>query len=78
MSFRTKNSLSFILAFIGFTICFGFLFMNVLVGLPIGLFLSVLMFYDPKKYEAAKKKAAQKELELNNIDVTDSAKNINN
>jgi len=71
MNFSSKNLVRFLLGTIGFTACFGFLFRSIWIGLLIGLFLSIGMFYDPKKYTAAKKKAEQAALEENNIDKTD-------
>lgn len=69
MNFSTKNFKRALLAFIGLSLCFSLLFMNAWLGIPIGLFLSISMFYDPKKYEAAKKREEQKEIDDNEVTI---------
>lgn len=61
MNFTTKNFIQFLLALIGLSVCFSLLFQKIYIGIPIGLFLSICMFYDPKKYESAKKKFENKQ-----------------
>jgi len=84
MNFSSKNFRRFLLAFIGLATCFGFLFftviniyLDVFISIAIAFLLSITMFYDPKKYEAAKKKAAQADLEKNYIAEPDSDENLN-
>jgi len=75
MNFRTKTFKRFLLAFFGLAVAFWFLFMNNLFGvmrisvsLGIALLISLTMFYDPKKYDIAKKKAEHAELDKDSID----------
>lgn len=79
MNFRTQNFKRFLLAFVGFTTCFWFFFMGVFDGfthifisIVISLLISITMFYDPKKYTNAKKKAEQEELENSTSDKSDT------
>ncbi|MBD7911352.1 MULTISPECIES: hypothetical protein [Clostridium] len=67
MNFTTRNFFLFLLSFIGLSACFTFLFQRIYISIPIGLFLSICMFYDPKKYEAAKKKFEKKQTSNENI-----------
>ncbi len=60
MNFTTKNFIKFILACIGLSICFSFLFQRLYIGIPIALFISLCLFFDPKRYAAAKKKYEEK------------------
>ncbi|MBE6047400.1 MAG: hypothetical protein E7213_03165 [Clostridium sp.] len=60
MNFTTKNFMKFILACIGFSICFSLLLKKVYIGIPIGLFLALCICYDPKRYENSKKKYEEK------------------
>ena len=60
MNFTTKNFIKFVLACIGLSICFSLLFQKVYIGIPLGLFLSLCLFFDPKRYEAAKRKHEEK------------------
>lgn len=61
MKFASKNLLNSLLAFIGLSICFGLLFRSKWVGIIIGLFLSICIFFDPKKYESSKRKFEEKQ-----------------
>lgn len=60
MNFTTRNFIRFVLASIGLSICFSYLFEKVYLGIPIALFLSLCLFFDPKRYENAKKKYEEK------------------
>ncbi len=60
MNFTTRNFIRFVFASIGLSICFSYLFEKVYFGIPIGLFLSLCLFFDPKRYENAKKKYEEK------------------
>lgn len=66
MTFSSKNLLTSLLAFVGLSICFTLLFNSIWIGIIIGLFLSLCIFYDPKKYESSKRKFEEKEREKNN------------
>lgn len=61
MTFTTKNFIKFILCCIALSICFAYLFgKKYFIGIPLGLFLSLCICYDPKRYEASKKKYEEK------------------
>ncbi|MBE6052246.1 MAG: divalent metal cation transporter [Clostridium sp.] len=61
MNFTSRNLLNSLLAFIGLAISFTLLFKSKMVGIIIGLFLSLCIFFDPKKYESSKRKYEEKQ-----------------
>lgn len=60
MSFAAITCIRFLLSSIGFAICYIAVFKSLAFGIPISLFLSACIFFDPKRYAKSKQKYEEK------------------